>query len=57
MVKFLQRRENSELVNSLNEMLLTFGKMQTEHLAKSDFNTRTCLLAGKLFEYSFSSMV
>lgn len=34
-------------------MFLTFARTQTELLAKSDFNTRTCLLAGKLFEYSF----
>lgn len=34
-------------------MFFTFAKVKTDHLAKSDFNTRTCLLAGKLFEHTF----
>lgn len=49
-------RENSELLASIDDMFFTFAKIQTEHLAKSDFNTRTCLVAGKLFEHAFTRM-
>lgn len=50
--KFIQKNENSDLMYSIFEMFFTFANGQIEHLAKSDFNTRTCLLAVKLFEYS-----
>lgn len=50
--KYVQNANTADLMYSILEMFFAFANYQIEHLAKSDFNTRTCLLAGKIFEFS-----
>ena len=38
-------------------MLFTFANKQVDFLVKSDFNSLTCLLIGKLFDYCFIQIV
>jgi hypothetical protein len=35
-------------------MFYIFAQNMVEYLEKSDFNSRTCLLVSKLFNYSFN---
>ncbi len=53
----LQNDKNLPIVNSILEMLYAFVTTQEEHLMKSDFNTNTCILSEKLFEYSIKANV
>ena len=42
---------------SILEMFYVFSQTDIENLEKSGFNSRTCLLLGKLFTYSFETNV
>lgn len=44
--------KNYDIIYSIVDFFFTFSEKQPESLAKSDFNTRTCLLVSKLFEHS-----
>ncbi len=46
-----------QIINSILEMFYAFVTTEEEHLMKSDFNTNTCLLSEKLFEYSVKANV
>lgn len=46
-----------QIINSILEMFYAFVTSEEEHLMKSDFNTNTCLLSEKLFEYSLKANV
>ncbi len=48
--KYIHNKTNSRIVFSVLEMLFTFANKQVDFLVKSDFNTLTCLLVGKLFD-------
>lgn len=50
--KYIHTPDNIDIMYSIMDLFFAFSSNQAEHLAKSDFNTRTCLLASKLFEYS-----
>ena len=54
---FLQTNENKEIIFSVLEMFYAFSQTVIDNLEKSDFNTRTCLLASRLFNYSFETNV
>lgn len=49
--------KNYDIIYSIVDLFFTFSDKQAESLAKTDFNTRTCLLVSKLFEYSSHSSV
>ncbi|RNA38292.1 nucleoporin NUP188-like protein [Brachionus plicatilis] len=50
--KCVYDHKNYDVVYSIFDLFFTFSDKQAESLAKSDFNTRTCLLTSKIFEYS-----
>lgn len=53
--RFIKNQKNSKIVFSVLEMLFTLANKQIEFLVKSDFNSKTCLLIGKLFDHCFST--
>ncbi|CAF0748696.1 unnamed protein product [Brachionus calyciflorus] len=50
--KYIHKQDMSDAMYSILDLFFSLAINHVELLAKSDFNTRTCLLASKLFEYS-----